>query len=178
MEEKARSVRTNGIYFGLLAGVGMIIFSLIMFITDLYMNKTVNWIGYLILIAGMIWGTLEYRKKYAGGFLSFGKAFGSCFWIGLIAGIIGTIYFFLFVKFIHPGFVAELLDQSRANMLEARPDMSEEEMEQALAMSQKFMSPIMMTIWGLVTYIAMSAILGLILGLFLKKEDPALKATM
>jgi hypothetical protein len=45
-------------------------------------------------------------------------------------------------------------------------------------MSQKFMSPIMMTIWGLVTYIAMSAILGLILGLFLKKEDPALKATM
>jgi hypothetical protein len=51
-------------------------------------------------------------------------------------------------------------------------------MEQAISMSSKFMSPVMMTIWGLVTYTALSAVFGLILAIFLKKEDPALKATM
>jgi hypothetical protein len=178
MEEKPRSVISNSIYYGLITGGAMIVFSLIMFLTDLYLNKAVNWIGYVFLVGGMIWGTLDYRNKYAHGFLTYGKAFGSCFWIGLFAGIIASVYLFVFVKFIHPGFINELLDQMRANIQSSNPDMSEEQMGQAISMSSKFMSPVMMTIWGLVTYAAMSAIIGLILAIFLKKEDPSLKTTM
>jgi ABC-type sugar transport system permease subunit len=96
----------------------------------------------------------------------------------LFAGILATIYFYLFVQFIHPAFVNELLDQMRANMLTSSPEMSEDQMEQAISMSSKFMSPVMMTIWGFVTYAAMAAILGLILAIFLKKEDPSLKTTI
>lgn len=178
MEEKPRSIRTNGIYYGSITGAALIIFSLIMFLSDLYMNKAVNWIGYIFLVAGMIWGTLEFRKKYSNGFLTYGKAFGSCFWIGLIAGIIGSIYLFVFTQFIHPGFVNELLDQMRENMVTSNPEMSEEQVEQAISMSSKFMSPVMMTIWGLGAYAAMSAIIGLILAIFLKKEDPSLNTSM
>jgi ABC-type sugar transport system permease subunit len=178
MEEKPRSVISNGIYYGLITGGAMIVFSLIMYLLDLYMNKAVNWIGYVFLIAGMIWGTLEYRKKYSNGFLTYGRAFSSCFWIGLFSGILATVYLFVFINFIHPGFISELLDQMRENIQSASPQMSEEQMEQAISMSSKFMSPMMMTIWGLVTYTALSAVIGLILAIFLKKEDPSLKATM
>ena len=41
-----------------ITGAGMIVFSLIMFLLDLYLNRAVNWIGYIVLVAGMIWGTL------------------------------------------------------------------------------------------------------------------------
>jgi hypothetical protein len=82
------------------------------------------------------------------------------------------------VQFIHPGFINELLDQARANIMTSSPDMSDEQIEQAVEMSAKFMTPVMMTIWGLVTYAAISAIIGLILAIFLKKEDPSLKTSM
>jgi hypothetical protein len=178
MEEKPRTVISNGVYFGLITGAAIIVFSLIMFLLDLYMNKAVNWIGYIFLVAGMAWGTLEFRKKYSNGFLTYGKAFSSCFWIGMIAGVLASVYLFVFVQFIHPGFINELLEQARANMLTSKPDMTEEQLEQALSMSAKFMSPVMMTIWGLVAYAAISAVIGLILAIFLKKEDPSLKATV
>jgi hypothetical protein len=156
----------------------MIVFSLIMFLLDLYLNRTINWIGYVFLIAGMVWGTLEYRKKYANGFLTYGKAFGSCFWIGLFAGVLSSVYLFVFIQFIHPGFINELLDQTRATIASSSPEMTEEQIEQAVSISAKFMSPVMMTVWGLVTYTAISAIIGLILAIFLKKEDPSIKTTM
>jgi hypothetical protein len=178
MEEKPRTVLSNGRYFGLITGAAMIVFSLIMFLSDLYLNQAVNWIGYIFLIAGMVYGTLEYRKKYSNGFLSYGKAFSSCFWIGIFAGIIASVYFYIFVQFIHPGFINELLDQMRANMIESNPEMSDDQMEQAISMSAKFMSPVMMTLWALAGYAAVSAIIGLILAIFLKKEDPSLNTTV
>ena len=121
---------------------------------------------------------LEFRKKYSGGFLTYGKAFSSCFWIGLFAGVLASVYLFVFVQFIHPGFINELLDQARQNMLSSRPDMSEEQLEQALSISSKFMSPVMLVISGLVAYAAISAIIGLILAIFLKKEDHSLNTTV
>ncbi|HNY03832.1 MAG TPA: DUF4199 domain-containing protein [Bacteroidales bacterium] len=177
MEEKPRTPIANGLTWGLITGGVLIVFSLIMFLADLYLNKTVNWIGYLFLIAGMIYGTLEYRKKYTGGFLTYGKAFSTSFWIGLFAGIVSSIYVFIFMQYIHPGFINELMDQSRTAIMTSNPNMSDEQVEQALAISSKFMSPVMMTIWGLVSYAVMSAIISLILAIFLKKEDPALKVT-
>lgn len=176
MEEKSRSVISNGIYFGLITGAVLMVFSLIMFLLNLHMNKAVNWIGYVFLVAGMIYGTLDYRKKYSNGFLSYGKAFSSCFWIGLFAGILASVYLYVFVQFIHPGFINELLDQMRSEMLKKSPDMSEEQIELAVSMSAKFMSPIMMSLWGLAAYTALSAIIGLILAIFLKKEDPSLNS--
>lgn len=178
MEEKPRFVLSNGLYYGLITGAGMIVFSLIMFLLDLYLNQAVSWIGYLVLAAGMIWGTLDYRKKYTNGFLTYVKAFGSCFWIGIFAGILGFVYFFIFIQYIHPGFINEMLDQMRANMISSRPEMSDEQVEQAVEMSAKFMTPVMMSLWGLAMNAIMSAVLGLILAIFLKKEDKSLNATV
>lgn len=178
MEEKPRSVIGNGIYYGLITGAALIVFSLIMFLMDLYLNKAVSWISYVFLVAGMIWGTLDYRNKYSKGFLSYGKAFSSSFWIGLFAGILSSVYLFVFIRFIHPGFVNELLDQARVSIIASQPDMSEEQVEQALSISAKFMSPVMLVVWGLAAYAAMSAIIGLILAFFLKKEDPSLNTSV
>ena len=178
MEEKPRSVLSNGLFYGLITGVAMIVLSLILFLVDLYMNKAVSWIGYAIGLGGMVWGTLDYRKKYTNGFLTYGQAFSSIFWIGMFAGILSSVYIFLFAQYIHPQFISELLDQARAALISSGQNLTDEQIEQAVSMQAKFMSPVMMTIWGLVAYAIMSAIAGLILAIFLKKVDPSLKNTM
>jgi hypothetical protein len=49
--------------------------------------------------------------------------------------------------------------------------MTDEQVEQALEISAKFMTPVMMAIWTFVGYIIASAIIGLLAAIFLKKED-------
>ncbi len=176
MEEKPRSILSNGLYFGMIIGGAMIVVHLLLFVLDLHMNKAVSWINYVVLLGGMVWGTLEFRKKHTNGFLSYGKSFLSCFWIGLFAGIISTVYFFIFMQYIHPGFINEILDQTRASIAESRPEMSEEDVEKAVEMSAKFMSAPFMAFWGLLFYTLFTAVIGLIVSIFLKKEDPSLQS--
>jgi len=178
MEEKSRSTTVQGMYFGAITGIAIIIFSLLLYVADLHMNRSVTWISYLFLLGGMIWGTLDYRKKYLNGFMSYGKAFSTTFMIGLFAGILGSIYIFVFAQFIHPGFIQEIMEQSREQIVNSNPNLSEEQVEQALAISSKFTSPVMMMIWGVVMYAIFSAILGLIAAIFLKKEDKSLTTPM
>ncbi|MEI6434223.1 MAG: DUF4199 domain-containing protein [Bacteroidota bacterium] len=178
MEEKPRSALSNGIYYGMIVGAAIIVFSLLLFLMDLHMNKSVSWISYLILCAGLILGTLDFRKKHSNGFLTYGKAFVSCFWIGLFAGLLASIFTFVFAKYIHPGFINEILDQTRASLLEKRPEMTDEQVEQAVEITAKFVSPPFMALGSVFMYAGASAILGLILAIFLKKEDPSLNSAM
>ncbi len=161
----------NALWFGVITGAVLILYSLILFLVGMHTNRYLGYVGYVILLAGMIWGTLEYRNKYLGGFIAYGKACSSCFMIGLYAGLLSAVYMFIFAKFIHPVFVQELLEISREAIYNSNPNMSEEQVDQALEMSSKFMSPVMMAIWAFVGYLIASAILGLIVAIFLKKED-------
>jgi hypothetical protein len=171
MEEKPRSVSMNALWFGVITGAILILYSLLLFLAGMHTNKYLGYIGYVFLIGGMVWGTLEYRKKYLGGFMTYGKAFTSCFMTGLYAGILISVYMFIFAKFIHPGFIQELLDISRQAIYETNSGMTDEQVEQALEISAKFMTPVMMTVWSLVGYLFASAIFGLLAAIFLKKED-------
>lgn len=170
MEENKQSPIMNGLIYGLMTGGVIIVFSLIMFLLNQHMNKALTWISYLFLLGGMILGTLQYRKKVEGNYLTYGQAFASCFWIGLFAGLLATIYMFIFVNYIHPGFIQELMEQQREAMLQSKPDLSEEQLDTAMAFASKFTSPVMMVIFGLVGYAVVSAILSLIAAIFLKKD--------
>jgi hypothetical protein len=171
MEEKKTSVAINAVTYGLMTGAVVIVYSLLLYIANLYLNKTLGYISYAILLGGMVWGTLEYRKKMAGGFISYGQAFTSSFLIGLFAGILGSVYMLIFAQFINPGFINEIIEQSRV-ALQAK-NMTEDQIETALEWTRKFTTPVMMLIWGLVGYTLISLILGLIAAIFLKKVDPS-----
>ncbi len=102
--------------------------------------------------------------------MTYGQAFSSCFLIGLFAGILATIYMFVFVQYIHPGLVNEVIEQTRIKLQEQ--NMTEDQIESALDYTRKFTTPIMMTIWGLVGYSLISLVLALVAAIVLKKPDP------
>ena len=170
MEEKKRSMAPNALNFGLMTGAAIIIYSLLLYITNLYMTDALGYIGYIILLGGMFWGTLEFRKKTETGFIAYGQAFSSCFLIGIIAGVLVSVYMFIFAQYIHPGFVGEVLEKTRIKLQEK--NMTEDQIDAALEWTRKFTTPMMMLIFGFLAYAVFSAILGLIAAIFLKKVDP------
>ena len=177
MEENKPTALKNGFNYGLITGAALIVFSLLLFLMDQHMNRSISWISFIFLIGGMIYGTLQYRKA-AGGYLSYGQAFTACFHIGLFATILATIYTYLFVTVIHPGYIQELLDMTQARMLESQPDLTDTQVEQAIEMTSKFMNGPMITLTGFVTNLITSVVIALLAAIFLKKEDPSLTSNM
>ena len=178
MENKPKSLSANALTYSVIAAVIMIIYSLLLYIFDLNMNQWLSLVSYVILIAVTIWGTLEYRNKVLGGYISYGKAFGSTFLIGLFASIIMAIYVYVFFAFISPGSVQEIIELGRERMMESNPNMSDEDIERALDMQAWMMTPVGMAIYGFISQVIVTAIICLITSIFLKKEDKSLDKVM
>ena len=173
METKPRSLFNNSLIYGLLTGAVSIVFSILTYILDVPFKSPLMYFSLVILLAGIIYGTFQYRNGYLGGYISFGKAFLSGFIIVLAATVLSSLYSFVFLTFIDPGYLEKIiqqtLEQTEAKM--ADKGVSADQMEPALAMTRKFMSPIIMMIFGILTSAFFGAILSLIAAPFLKKED-------
>jgi len=130
-----------------------------------------QYLGLVVLIAGMIIGSLMYKKLQPGEYLTYGQSFTVNFLIGLYATIISVIFYFFYVKFINTGLIQEMLEMAR-NKMEAKGNLSSDQIDQAMNMTQKFMSPIGMMLWGLVGNAFFSAIFALIIAIFVRKNNP------
>ena len=85
METKNLSASKFSIGYGLIVGALLIVFSLVLNMIGMQEAKNYNWISYVIILGGIIWGSLVYRNNYTDGFISYGQSFSVGFFIGLYA---------------------------------------------------------------------------------------------
>ncbi|MCX6246990.1 MAG: DUF4199 domain-containing protein [Bacteroidetes bacterium] len=172
MEEKQTSLGLHTLIYGVGTGVALIAFTLIMYVTNLYMNTTLGYVSFLIMMGGMVYGSLQYRKVQLKGFMTYGQAFSTNFLIGLFAVILSTIFFFFYIKYINTGLIDEILAQVRAKMEAKAGTMSQEQMDQAMSWTEKFMTPVWMIVWGFLANIFWATIFSLLIAILLRKKDP------
>ena len=91
--------------------------------------------------------------------------------IALFAVIIVSIYSFIFFQFIAPDAVVDLAEIGKDRIIEDNPDISEEDLDQAIQMSSFTYTPIWLTVMGLVAQLVISVVISLITSIFIKKED-------
>jgi hypothetical protein len=172
MEEKQNSLGMHTLIYGIGTGAALIVLSLILYVSNLYMNEILGYLAYLILIAGMVFGSLQYRKVQLKGFMTYGQAFSANFLIGLFASIVSVIFFFFYLKYINTGLIDEILVKVQSKMEAKAGNMSQEQMDQAMMWTKRFLTPVWMVVWGLLGYAFWSAIFALIIAIFIKKKNP------
>ena len=155
--------------YGALTGIVLILDSVSLYALDLMQNRGLQYIGYLILLVGIILGTKEYRDKIRGGSISYSQALGAGVLISVFAGILLAFYTFIFVKFIYPGFIEKMKQIAEQQMIEKR-GMSDEQAEQAMKYASMFMSPGVMAFMIVISYAFFGLLLSLITSAFMKKE--------
>lgn len=170
MEENKPSNVKVAINHGLLLGVALVLFSLLMYIIGLPLDSKVQWISYGIMIAGLFYGIKLWRDKYNDGFLSYGQAFSNGFFTILFAGILTSVWVLLFFSVIAPGEIEKMMEIAEEKMYESQPNLSDAEIEMALSYSKMFMSPVWMAVWGFIGNLAAGTILSAIIAIFVKKE--------
>jgi hypothetical protein len=116
-------------------------------VADLAQNQALTYISYLILIVGIVLAHQQFKKEN-GGYMRYGQGLGIGSLLSIIVGVLSGIFMYIYIKFIDSTFLDRMRDIQIAQ-LEKR-NMSEEQIEQAMAVTSKMMGPEMMVVWAIV----------------------------
>jgi len=173
METQTASVKKIALNFGLLLALLSIVLQVIAYVTDTHIDRPwwLNVTGILISVGVIVYG-LKAFKNDNGGFMSLGEALKAGLAISLIAGIIGAIFNYIFITVIEPDFVAQTMEYTREQMIAQNPNMTEEQMEMGLSISEKMMTPWIMSAMAIIVTLFFGFIISLIAGLIMKQNRP------
>jgi energy-converting hydrogenase Eha subunit A len=155
--------------WALIATATSIVLTFVYQFLNVAQDSPARYISILPSIAFIILAQIEY-KEMLGGHITFGKAFSTGFRVGLFAGILGAVFMFIYVSYIYPEFIPQMMEAQKAKM--AEKNMSDEQIEQAMRMTSKMMSPIWLSFFAAVGGAISGAIISLITAAIVKKDPP------
>jgi hypothetical protein len=169
MEKRTRIkvAMTYGAYYGLSASVAGLIFY---FMGTDVQSKLPQLLSYILLIIFLFLGIKSYRDQDLDGYISYGKSLGTGVLIGLFGGIITGFFTVLMFTVIDPGLAQKIIEKAQEQMIE-KGGMSDEQIEMAMSMTKKFMTPTMLFLFSIVGSAFMAFIFSLIVSVFTKKEQ-------
>ena len=170
MEEKPTPYKT-AMNFGALLGLVLIAYSALLYAFDQTTNQALSWLSYVFLAGGIILGTKTYRDKSLGGYITYNQALWTGTLIVFFASFLSAFYTYIFTKFIDPGMITKILEETEMKMLEEQ-NMGEDDVEVAMKYTRMFVTPEIMTITVVFATTIMGFIISLITSAIMKKENP------
>ena len=163
--------------YGVITSVLLIVIGLLGYVTGLTdpskMSTSVSWINsllsYAIIIGGMVLAVRHHRDENQNGFISFGKAFGTGFKTVAIISIIQAIWIYIFMGFIAPNLMDQIMQVSIERAAEQGQD--PEQVEAGMKMMSWMFTPSMMAVMGFLSFTILGSIFALIIAAIMKKDQ-------
>jgi len=172
MKNNKKSLMKNSLDFGVLAGVLICIISLLTYLFSLSNYKwAINTIIAIVMIILIYLGSKNHAKNSHNGFINYTDALASGILIGFFSSIIFGIYVYCLYKFIDSTLIEKMLNTSRDALMKNNPNMTEEQVENALEISKKFMAPIIISLSNIFSLTILAFILSLIISVFVRKKN-------
>lgn len=171
--ETQKSAFSTALKYAIITALAMFIFSIILYITGMYLNNGMNWISYIIMLAGLVFAVKDRRDKDLGGFISFGEGFKTGFVFCLLTGVMGAIFGLILMKFIAPDMIDEVLKKAETDMI--NQGMPDSQIEMAMDWTRKLMTPVWFSVISLVMSALIGAVLSLIVAAIFKKDNQQLR---
>jgi hypothetical protein len=167
--EKKVSVWQATLNSGLILGLALVIYTLLLYFLDQTFNKSLGYVSILIIIGGLVLGIKSFRDDARGGIMSYGQGVGAGTVIGLYAGIIGAIFTFLLYKVIDPDLLGKLLTFTEEKYLESGR-VPEEMIDQIMKSQKKFMTPLVLSVSSIFSNVFFGVVVSLT-ALFNRKQQ-------
>ena len=161
-------INSYAVKFGIIGGLISIIISLTLFFTGMELKTVLKWLPTVAMIAIIILGLKSVADENKNREITFGTLFKTGMIITTIIAIISIVYFLVYINFIDTGFIEKVLDASRVQM--AEKGLGEEQIDNAIEMTKKFMSPGIMVAFSLIGNLVFGAVTSLIGAGIFKKE--------
>ena len=126
-----------------------------------------RWSG-MLLNTGLLVLAHLYFRDHNEGYMNYGQGVGISFWMGLVNGVLVTVFMLIYIKYIDPDFMRNIENLQEQAMMDQGLD--EDQIEQAMSIARKFNSPGFFFAIGLLGQILVMTFLGLLTSIFTRKE--------
>ena len=167
-------IRKFAMNYGAFLGLCLVALAVIMWFVGIDGEPMRVYIENGLTIAFIAYAIIQYRDINNNGFISYASSLKLGTTIAFFSSIILAFYSVIFISYIDTEALSEIIKLTEQTMLEAQPEISEEELDLALQMVSKFMQPHWMMIMGMLGGTFMGFLYSLIISIFVKKEDPNL----
>jgi hypothetical protein len=175
MENQNYPAWKHALLYGVYLGAAIIIISLLFYVLNLYTENWINYIIYVVLLGGVVYSALTYRDKHLNGFITFGQSFMIGFFTVLFAAVVSAIYTAVFMSLAGEEVIAIIMQKAEESMLQSKPDMTDEQIDMAMKMTERMMSPLWLTVISFLSSLFFGTIFSLLGSIFIKKENKSLE---
>ncbi|HEX2977036.1 MAG TPA: DUF4199 domain-containing protein [Bacteroidales bacterium] len=168
MEEKVNPWKAN-LTNGLILGLAGVVFTLILWFTDMTFNKSMGYIFMGISVFLLYYLIRTYRDNYRHGYITYGQSVGAGVIIWLYYAIIAAVFTYILYKFIDPQLTDKLIAFSE-EQLRKSGRVPENAVDAAMSMQKKFLKPEIMAPASIINNMIFGTIIALIVSIFTKKE--------
>jgi hypothetical protein len=151
----------------ILSGIS-ILFSIVIYVFNLYELSWLSWVSYAILIGGLVYGAILYSNQNNHN-VTFGNLFAHGFKTTAVVIVITVVFSFISIKFLFPDMVDKILEMSRKQMAK-NPQMTDDMIEQAITMTKKYILPF--AIGGAIIGTGIIGAIGSLIGAGVAKKNP------
>ena len=167
------TLMSNSVKYGLYTGIAMVLLSLLFYALDVKATSWPQYVSIGLLLAGIIVGTLAFRDKCNGGYMSYGRSLGSGVMISLITGVILAVYSYLNSAFLNPEMIQQMMQAAEENMMQK--GLSDDQIDQAMSVTNMFMTPAYIAITSLFSMLLWGTLISLLTSIFIKKDNKEFK---
>lgn len=158
---------TTPVIKGLIISMILIVIGLAIYFSGQVANKSLGYLQYLILFAGILWGCINYAKQLDGN-VSFGNVFAHGFKITAVVTVILVLYTLLALTVLFPEMKDKLIEQAELEM--EKQSMSDSQREQAISMMKNYMMPF--AIAGILFFFMVIGLIASLIGAAAAKKKP------
>ena len=159
---------TSHIVKGAILGGISILFSIIIYVFNLYTTQWLSYLSYVILIGGIIYGNILFANQNDNN-VTFGNIFAHGFKTTAVIIVITVLYTVLALYVLFPDMVDKIIELSRTEMLK-NPKMTDEMIEQGMTMTKKLFLPF--AIAGAIFGTGFLGAIGSLIGAAVAKKNP------
>ena len=169
MEHEAPSLKpiayTYGLYSALLSITGLIT----MYVLNIDKSWALSLISSVISILIFVYGIKAFKNANA-NILTLGQAIKVGLAIAVIGGVITALYSYVHYEYIYPEFIEMQKETAYNQMMESNPNMTEDQVEQAMGISSIFMNSTFFSLSAILGSLIFGLIVSLIAGLIMRSE--------
>ena len=173
MEETKNDLLKHSATYSAIIGFALIIYSVLLYILNLTMSKSLGYLSFLIIIGGLYVGIKNFRDNNPDKAISYGRAVGVGVLICVFFGFLASVFTYLQFRFIDPGLVDKMIEIAEEKMLEK--GLPEDMIEMQITGMSKMFTPGIMAIFGFFSNLFWGTIISLILAAILKREPAPLE---
>jgi len=167
MEEKTSTARV-ALKYGVLTAVVIMIYTTIINVAGLSQNKFLTSLTFLFMVVAIILAMKDYREQNK--FMSYGEGLGLGTLVSAVMGLLSSAFTMFYMQFIDNTLLTQGMDKVREDM--EKRGMDDSQIDQAMELSQRVMSPGIIFFMGVLGSILMGFIISLIIAAILRREKP------